>query len=700
VTSRTSDRRLPERSAAEPRARAESPQAAETRAWALPAAVWPVALLTLALWVSNRLGAFRVWTTVVGPDGVARRLPETFATVDHPFHAARGEVLRRSLLDGDLLRWIANHQGGYPVEFYPLGVAWLEVGVWALSFGVVPIGYAHKLVIVAVFLLPGLAYWLLARRDGWGGVVAFAALTAHVAVPGGWWHGGYTELVLWGLVTNVAGAVAMLFVLWGLVEYVNDGARPAGAVAALAVAFAVATNPRSLVALAVVGAGVWLAATYRGADEGPHWSLVTRRLALVAGIAGALAAPELISLARFSDLYYFVRYEFYDGVGEFVDSTTGAVSPPVAVLAALGVVLGLALPRRPATRAAAVTLALYVGATVVLSAGRDEGFFQQLEATRLMPFQRLLMVYLAAVALVAGARALCRRRQAVADVLAATAAVGLLVAYVYPVGPIHAEREGLVPVLSAASASQADFLDAVEVADAVAPSGQALLFLGTAPSLAGLYQWHQPLWAPLETDRPLFYNDWLWYWQTRHAGPYDYHQGHHYPQDRMVETLERDYLDRHGIGAVVVTGQGLQEAAATVPYLERVRDGLYEVYRVADPAPIVSFPGGTTTTVEIGNERIIATGESQGGEAKIGRNWYPRWRATVNGEDVPVTRTVDGYMAVPVPVGPTTIELTYAVDGWDWLARLLALGGLAGTIWLAAGGFFMRRRRMRPAPRA
>ena len=54
-----------------------------------------------------------------------------------------GDLLE-SLKQGEIPRWVGNHQGGYPVEFYPLGEAWLEVGVWALLLGSVPILYSWE----------------------------------------------------------------------------------------------------------------------------------------------------------------------------------------------------------------------------------------------------------------------------------------------------------------------------------------------------------------------------------------------------------------------------------------------------------------------------------------------------------------------------------------------------------------------------
>ena len=82
---------------------------------------WLVLFAGIALWVCYRLGAFDLWNQIPLPDGTTERFERTFGAADHPFHATRAELLRRSLADGELLRWVSAHQGGYPVEFYPLG---------------------------------------------------------------------------------------------------------------------------------------------------------------------------------------------------------------------------------------------------------------------------------------------------------------------------------------------------------------------------------------------------------------------------------------------------------------------------------------------------------------------------------------------------------------------------------------------------
>ncbi len=651
-------------------------------------------MILVALFVCVRLDAFDVWTTVEIPNFGTVRLANTFASVDHPFHATRANTLLDTIREGELLRWVGDHQGGYPVEFYPLGEAWLEVGVWALLLGSVPILAVHKLVVILIFLLPGLAFWLLARDDRASAAVPLAALLVHVAVPGGWVHGGSKELIVWGLVTNVAAATALLFVLWALANFLSGGRWLLGSLAAVAATFALATNTRSAIGLAIVGVGCWLAAIER---EPVRWRQISARLTAVAVLTAMMSAPIVIPLIRFADLYYFVRYSRYENVDFYIDKILTSVSPPVAILGLIGVGIGLFVADRPATRAAAITLSIYVIVTAVLATDfRDSGLFEQLEATRLMPFQRMVTIYLAVVGADVVLRWLFPRRQMFRDAVIAGSAVILFVVYVRPLGPVAANNHGLMEVgetprpgsptlIDTGSAVQAEFLSAVRLADERVPGDGAMLILGTALS------WHQQLWAPTETDRPLFYNDFLWYWHRLHQGPYNFRQGNAYPAANVAQTLEDDYLSEHGIEVVLVTSEDFKEEAAVAPTLELIESGLYDVYRVRDPAPIVQLAGGETQSVDLSNGRIAAVGASTGGEAKIARNWYPRWRAEVNGERVPITRTEDGYMSVPIPAGQVEVSLIYSVDRWDWLGRLLMVMGALATAGAAMIGIINRR---------
>ena len=275
--------------------------------------IWGLAFGLVALYVAIRMGVLALSAEVVTPQGTTH-LPSTYASVDHPFHVARAEILWRELTSGNVPRWIGQHQGGYPVEFYPLGEAWLEVLVRALSLGTLPAQGAHTLAVIALFLAPGAAFAALAREDGWSPAVGLTALVLHVSLPGGWYDGGYTELVQWGLVTNVAGAVAAFCMLPAIVRFLRTGAGWAGATAAALAAFAIFCNPRSFLALTALGVGAWLAAVLRNDSYLRSIRVLSLRLAQVALVAGLLAAPQLMALARFSDLYTFVKYSVYPGL--------------------------------------------------------------------------------------------------------------------------------------------------------------------------------------------------------------------------------------------------------------------------------------------------------------------------------------------------------------------------------------------------
>ena len=669
--------------------------------------IWLVCAVVFAAWVASRLGAFDLWAEVTDLDGVSVHAPVTFASVDHPFHAARAESLRQTVLNGAPLRWFAQHQGGYPAEFYPLGIPWLEVGVWAMLLGSLPMMAIHKLVVIAIFLMPGLAFLLMARRDGWPLDTAVVAFVVHLMVPGAWWQGGYTELVEWGLITNVTASYTVLFVLLLLSGCLATGHLERAAGAALLSAFALVTNPRSLVALSIVGIGTGLSlATSRGGDR-PPVSRLAMRLALVAALTAALAAPVLVGVLRFGDLYDFVRYEWYDAPAEYLRASVQALSWPVFLFAISGILAGLVLLSHPLTRAAAATLVLYCATSLAPSfALSTPGLTSNLETPRLMPFQRLLAIYLAAVAFHALATWMVSTLRVPAIPLSEILAAGAIAAMVVlpmgafapasPPGEIPSPQRSLYPIVTTAVPEQTAFAEAIRAADRTSAAGTAILVLGS------MLSWHQQLWAPFWTDRMLFYDDWLWNWHERHTAPnYDVRRGNAYAPASLRSILSREYLDRHGIGAVVVADTErtaiIRRQAAQSPFLASAWSGPYDVYTVREPRTIVTLGGANTTITDLGNERILASGKSLGTEAIVRRNWFPRWQATVNGRLVPITRTPDGYMRVPLPVGEARLELVYGVDLVDRFARLssvlaaLAIGALLSRhalswVWLRIGG--------------
>ena len=623
----------------------------------------------IALAAAWQLGAF-----VIHAGGSA--IPDTFASVDHPFHVARAEALRQSLLKGESLRWVANHQGGYPAEFYPFGFAYGVVTFWALLGGAIPLAVVHKLTVIAVLLAPGLVYWWMARRDGWSPLVPLGAFALHLAIPGGTWHGGASELVSMGLAPNVSSALLALVFMIAAFEGACRGGARAHAWAALAGAAALWCNPRSGVALIACTAGAWAAVV--AARPTLHVARAAAvRLGMIAALVALLAAPLIVSLWRFGDLYHFIRYSSYGSSREYLTASLGAVSVAGAGLAAVGAVSALLTFRaRTLTAAAVLVLSVYSGLTIVLTfVAGAAAVVPQLETTRLMPFQRLLMLYLAA----AGGCVVARwtmtrlsqartRRAELAVVLVMTVAAMVAVAFL----PVP-KRSGVRQMESQESALR-------KVVDA-SPPDTAVLVVGSALST------HQQLWAPMVADRAFFYDNWMWYWHTRHAGPYNPLETAWYSPARTAEVFSRAYLAQHGIGAVIVADP-LRPQADTTTHLRRIGGGMYTSYLVTDATPVATFGDVAADTTTISNHVITVQSQDAAGDLLVRRNWFPRWRAMVNGRATAVERSENGYMRIPVPAGHVTATVYYAVDAVDWTARVAAMSGLvlAIVLHLRTGG--------------
>ncbi len=369
-----------------------------------------------------------------------------------------------------------------------------------------------------------------------------------------------------------------------------------------------------------------------------------------------------------------------------------AVSPPVIVATLAGVAIAIAMRRFPVARAFSLALLGYMLLTGVLSA--NDGLIEQLEAPRLMPYQRLLMIYLAAFAVTQALGALVRwfrvgRPGAVVGGLTAGTAIVVLILLWGSVWTLPEDYRTLAADTTAdgtfaerpGAAAQSEFLafeEAVRLADSARPAGTAILVVGDREGW-----WHEQLWGPLWSDAPFFYDDWLWYWHTDHDGPYNYRQGHSYPDP--TQAFDPAYLHTHAIGAVIVTDMDVpagavnpRRAAAGDADLERAATvGEWDIYAVADPVPIVSNGLEPPTSVFVEDGRLEAAFGDAAGEVTIRRNWFPRWEAFADGIPVDVVRTDNGYMRVMVPEGTMMVELRYGTTFADWSARVAVIAGLA-----------------------
>jgi hypothetical protein len=646
-------------------------------------------MVMLAAWVIWKFGGFDLMTTIT-VDGRTQSVANTFATVDHPFHAARAESLLQSLQSWQPLRWIGSHQGGYPVEFYPLGIAGFDVGLWALFLGTFPIIAVHKLTVLLVFVSPGIGFWILARGDRLNPFVPVLALAIQVAMPGLWTTGGMIELIAWGLVANVGGASLAFIAFAALCRYVSDGNRPLGVVAIVTSSAALYANTRSGIAIAVAAIAILLAAGIgllydRDADARVTLRTAVQRVALAGGLSVLLTAPLLLAMLRYADYYYFVNYNEYVDIQQFWNYSLAAVSTPLVWVAIAGVGLAFAVRELRMLRMVALAALLYVGLTVVLFSGEvSQGFIQQLETPRLMPFQRLLVIYLAAATIgylldLALRWGLPRYREAVVASVLVVGGVWAVASFDGEYGTIP-EEHLTSPTPTTGTLEFAEFSAIVAEANEIRPEGTAIYVVGDQESW-----WHEQLWATAFSDAPFFYDDWMWYWQPELAEACNPNAGHFTPNP--ARTFEQDWLRANGIGVLLVTnmpdtcgGPDPRHAAEVNPLLEfQATIGYWDLYLVKDPSPMVTNGDVYPESVAFENGEITATFASASGRVEVRHNWYPRWQAYADGERVEIREDANGYILVDVPDGTRTIELRYAVTALDWLGRIAAMVGIVLT---------------------
>ncbi|HYH11318.1 MAG TPA: hypothetical protein VD789_03095 [Thermomicrobiales bacterium] len=638
---------------------------------------WALVFLALIAYAVYRLELFPLSSKIATENG-STSLPRAFFTVDHPFHTSRADLIHSAWASFDTVRWVANHQGGYPAEFFPLGLPALGALITSVSAGTVAIESAWTIAIVVVFILPGLAWFLIGREDRLSPGVAAIALTGQIAIASDWMHGGFTELVEWGLATNVAGATYALLAIPLLVRAVERrSVRVAGA-AAMVIALCAASNPRSLIAVSIIALAMIVHAAVTG-----KWRDGVSIAGGIALLSAGLAAPVIIPLLRYSDLYFFLSYQEYADVGAYWRETVDAVTWPVLLLAGVGIVLAYVNRTHRATQVASLALVLYMLVTTAASASPSvRELIPQLELPRLMPFQRFLTIYLASYAVVdIGRRALPfgRRLPLGRDVtLAGVVSVALVLVFATDVGPFARAEQGLrdVPRTEASDGAELlQFREAISIADDAAPADTAILVIGSRLS------WHEQLWAPMVAeDRRFYYDNWLWYWHKRHDGPYNYQVGHHYPNPS--EALTDDYLDTHGVGAVVITDIADQGTGANARDVARSAGlepigtiGGWDVFGVTEPESIGTINGQPADDVEISEDRESITlvfEASEQGTLVVRQNWFPRWSAEVNGEPVDLERAENGYIEIETPGGHVEVELTYTVTSADVVARVAA----------------------------
>lgn len=116
------------------------------------------------------------------------------------------------------------------------------------------------------------------------------------------------------------------------------------------------------------------------------------------------------------------------------------------------------------------------------------------------------------------------------------------------------------------------------------------------------------------------------------------------------------------------------------------------VQAVLPEEPPLDLPGGPVVGdvewLERGlNRQRLRVDAEQPALLVISENWFPAWRATVDGEEAPVLRANHTFRGIPVEAGAREVELVYRSSLLRWstvlslICGLVLLGGAAGS-WL------------------
>jgi hypothetical protein len=698
--------------------------------------LWTVVLLGLLGGFAFKLGATHWYTAypLTLPDGRTIRLPDTFTSIDHPFHIAKERATVDALRAGHLPAWFSNHQGGFPAEFYPTGGDVIVAFLYLLAFSTIPLAVVHKLVVIGVLLLPPLVYWAIARRERLPLSVAVLAALLHLFVRGNWLAGGSREAVDYGLWPDTLASYLPLFlILWGA-DWLRRGDRRGLILATLSATLAVYTNPRSVLGLAAAGLALGVVALsefitlrpiglpwqrrsvtmkpdtlprpgrWRRVWDALRWPPLPLlwRSGVLAGLVLLLSAALLLPLRENQDLYKFTIYVQFETINQvWVNPAQGngvgyieSVLPGLIALAGLGTVVGL-LRRGFYTRVFAVLLPLsYLLIVLVGWTWRDLPVFAQLEGPRLMPLLRPATIFLAALGAHEALRCalrLCRVRGGAMLTGVATIVVAALILLSARV-PFDDEQRGLPLDQTTDQVGFTAIARAAYLFDAAAGPGDKPLIIGNPLS------WHASFWIPALTRRDVFHNDYLWFWRTT-----DY-ANQEFLSDEPA-ALGENFLRQHGLTMVLIDTDrhDLLDLANSRSYLTRLDEGAaggYAIYRVASPPGppngYVIPVRGTVTALAVQPERLTATVTSDTAqEVRIIINDFPRWRAWINGQPAPIARTPDGYIGLTIPAGAAQIELRYVTSTANWLGRTgVALGTLL-IIDIAVGPWLRRHLRRR-----
>jgi hypothetical protein len=588
--------------------------------------------------------------------------------------------------------WNAGWWTGYPeLQFYPPAFAYAGGLLHLVTRGALDVPATYHALVWLAYLLPGLTAWVLLRRaigDGWLALPgAFVALTLSLwptltsGVEGGVHVGMVPARLGWAVLPVLAAA---------LMRWADGGAAFPGRSVVPLVAAVILTHPAHVPAAAALVATTALAASGRAR----RLLVAATWLCLAALVSAFWTMPLLLRLAD-------TRALAWGALTLTSLRDTVLAHPGVLALVALAAA-AVALARSPSERA----LTWFPGAMAAVVA-LDAAVLEP-AGLRWLPADRVLDGFWLALVLSAGlggGRCLERlaTRRALPRPVGALAAIAIAVTLsiagdhtltLWPRASLWASQ---------ASVERGVRMPALWDALAAAPAGRVLFVRSGVPLVYGRDWWrphtHVTALTPLRAGRDVVNGTFTHPSPTAalvyrgDAGPAPIRElverlDGRTLFGRSLESLDASTLNAHArrlrVSAVVALDEDL-------PRLAALADNPVFGTRHETP-PFVIWLGPPAAVPEpLGNGRWRVTLDPGDGDswASAGVAYYPLWSAAAAGTPVPMRRGALGDLEIRAPAGVTTVELTYAAGGVEWMGVGLSLA--AALAWLAAAWRFRAR---------
>ncbi len=616
---------------------------------------------------------------------------------DHPVHLYKAwHFWEEMLLQGRLRGWSSFWFFGYPAEeLYPIGSdMWVAV-FRAATLGLLSWEATYGIAFAGVFAFAAYAIYSFGRRiiSPAAGVVAAALWVLDM---GDYREGGWSYTVDWAVWVQILAMGFLLLALGALIQVWERGSRRDYASAGLLLAAALLSHQMNVMLLGM--ALPLLLATRWLADGRPVGREVWRAAGvclLGAALAGFYLLPMLARSGWTTNIGDLWR-SFDATVHGLLDGTVFANNWPLVV--AMGIAgAALAIAQR---RSAPIFLVLLAAVLLLIStstAFEELSFVALSKAFAKIQYQRLIIPAKACLYLLAGLTvaelavrvAAARRRQRdQAGATPAWRATALLVLVCAVLAPF------VRPALADMRQRYVRTIGGLTLKSSVYYWEDYKAFL--AWSLAQRQQSKEFYRISYELDR---HNHMMMGAPAYNHTPY-YKVG--YTPAKLfkhnTETTERELYRALSVKYVVGLGPLYREDVVEEKRFGQVWVGRFRDYR---PERYTLTGAGKVEVLEFGEEeiRLKLTGTASGSRLKVHVSNYPRWRARLDGEEVPITEAPAYGNAAPmlmeVPVSDGELVFDYVMRAPDWLGTLATLFGLAAVALL-----LLARRRPALAARA